>query len=1340
MKKFQWEKAWIIFLSMVLIFQIISPRVFAEQQMTDSTSTSTREEITSETLESIDQTKELLDSISDTADSLIEESQTVHSENENSSEVKTVKKVEERSQEVALNDQDISEKVTVNDWWIFENTVDDPLSATTAASVQKDYNFRFIWSLKKSDGEFVKPGEFFSLDIPENVGTESEGIEGWGFWTTSTTETNKTPLIATIDGGDFTIGQWWIDWRDDGSPRGKNYIRVSFNDEVTGKDINQITGIEFNIPARSLKNMTLKGGIQEVIFGNKKQRIRFEQAREELSKGDDYKYASHKGSNTLTFDVGIGRMTLNELSGDVVDYAVNNEDGFYLDGDYHGYRWGENMTDLEGIYVEDTLDPGVLVSSLSLSALVQSPIGLSEENHEMQTGGLINKDVATFESYLFADYGDGPIFRSAGSNHEIKYPKQEDSYNLVVQESGDTLETFRDRVKAQPHQYGIFTEGSGRTAQRTICINIGDIKKDSDAKQKYSDLTDQKYASSGRITTRKAGDILAAEEVQITQFAVEAAENCIKHGFYSEADREMLEDYYTLAYGDGNVTHGQVSAFNISMKLNYPIDETLGDTKYNTALAYYSNAKQQQDPNFAPPNELSGDGQMTNPYGKIAINTDTIGLVKYDGATLTEMNGVEFELQKKDGSSWNRLSTHETGQFTTGDGERVQGVIQVSGLENGTYRFVEKTGKNNIYPEGYDQTESSDWKPSENRIMSEEIVIDRQTTNDPVVIENVPIESAPYAIEHYYLKDGASVNSTSQEDFELSFVENETGEDRKPVGSEFTGTPRSNLTGYTYKKISELEKASGTITAITHPNLSYRENGQLVLRFFYIPDDDSIPFSIIKLDMAGNPMPSYDAQGNALDREVSFYIYEFNWGNSEGKGPNDAGAEPTKGETNDYWKLVDTDNQGNSLQQPIKTDSQGRLRAKIDLTDNGVIGNARTFAVVEATNTYPNYEAPSVDDAWWFLWTGTGNEDSSPKGTFSWCNNMGGKNPGCDNDRQEDNSVKVSLKNDATKGTMKVYKADQDEKIMPSNDKKQVKFEFYEFIDAGNWSDGRNPTDGNLNDPTLWKSLGTVQTDENGKILDQDLTSVKTYALKEISSYPSFAVPTGYWVLWTSKTSAGIINHAVQYAQGSNDDPGSLQPGAENNSMEGAVLLNKEVKQDFSFTKENEQEEPLGEVEFELYAGKEDEELVIGTNDDPTADNTYWDMSKPSQSAISNAAGSNKGKVNFDLVAGNYLLVETKTNMGYQLPHGQWILTIDPLNSDPDQRIKIQARGEPLPPAFYKKDGEYHLPNLRKNTLPFSGSTGVILSVVIGIILINAAIVVDRSGKVKKFILNRTKQ
>jgi hypothetical protein len=49
------------------------------------------------------------------------------------------------------------------------------------------------------------------------------------------------------------------------------------------------------------------------------------------------------------------------------------------------------------------------------------------------------------------------------------------------------------------------------------------------------------------------------------------------------------------------------------------------------------------------------------------------------------------------------------------------------------------------------------------------------------------------------------------------------------------------------------------------------------------------------------------------------------------------------------------------------------------------------------------------------------------------------------------------------------------------------------------------------------------------------------------------------------------------------------------------------------------------------------------------------------------------------LPTGDYMLVETKTNPGYQLPLGQWLIQVE-VGQAPE--ISITARGDHLPPAF----------------------------------------------------------
>lgn len=104
-----------------------------------------------------------------------------------------------------------------------------------------------------------------------------------------------------------------------------------------------------------------------------------------------------------------------------------------------------------------------------------------------------------------------------------------------------------------------------------------------------------------------------------------------------------------------------------------------------------------------------------------------------------------------------------------------------------------------------------------------------------------------------------------------------------------------------------------------------------------------------------------------------------------------------------------------------------------------------------------------------------------------------------------------------------------------------------------------------------------------------------------------------------------------------------------------------------------------------------------------------------------------EGKVTFKTVAaGDYLLVETDTKEGYQLPAGQWVITIDEHIRVGDGDIK--ALGDDMPPAFKIEnvDGVTTLsvPNYPQLVMPASGGMGAILFTVGGIILIGAAVLI----------------
>lgn len=82
------------------------------------------------------------------------------------------------------------------------------------------------------------------------------------------------------------------------------------------------------------------------------------------------------------------------------------------------------------------------------------------------------------------------------------------------------------------------------------------------------------------------------------------------------------------------------------------------------------------------------------------------------------------------------------------------------------------------------------------------------------------------------------------------------------------------------------------------------------------------------------------------------------------------------------------------------------------------------------------------------------------------------------------------------------------------------------------------------------------------------------------------------------------------------------------------------------------------------------------------------------------------GKLQFDLPEGTYQLVETEAPDGYDLPIGQWRITI---SSTAPEILTITAMGDVLPPAFVNQDEEftYLLTNRKKFVLPITGETGV---------------------------------
>lgn len=177
---------------------------------------------------------------------------------------------------------------------------------------------------------------------------------------------------------------------------------------------------------------------------------------------------------------------------------------------------------------------------------------------------------------------------------------------------------------------------------------------------------------------------------------------------------------------------------------------------------------------------------------------------------------------------------------------------------------------------------------------------------------------------------------------------------------------------------------------------------------------------------------------------------------------------------------------------------------------------------------------------------------------------------------------------------------------------------------------------------------------------------------------------------------------------------------------DGVFSFNKTDKEGNRFGK--------GEATFELYRCNHTHDEACGGLTNPEnckhkqqhgtlgEENSCWDTTN-----MQKASTDAEGKVTFKTVAaGDYLLVETDTKEGYQLPAGQWVITIDEHIRVGDGDIK--ALGDDMPPAFKIEnvDGVTTLsvPNYPQLVMPASGGMGAILFTVGGIILIGAAVLI----------------
>lgn len=263
-------------------------------------------------------------------------------------------------------------------------------------------------------------------------------------------------------------------------------------------------------------------------------------------------------------------------------------------------------------------------------------------------------------------------------------------------------------------------------------------------------------------------------------------------------------------------------------------------------------------------------------------------------------------------------------------------------------------------------------------------------------------------------------------------------------------------------------------------------------------------------------------------------------------------------------------------------------------------------------------------------------------------------------------------------------------------------------------------------------------SDENGLVDFGGLVDGE-YRLEEIEAPAGYQPPPGQWKITIDSTkaiieTAELMIHSEIIKKDSVEQPNviiKLEDGGNrgNSAAYQNTLQNKAsygTKFSFIKVKAEDTDAVLSGVEFELYTcnnaahthATSDEinplvtQAVIEAGD-------CWKLVRTVTSAAD-------GTVDFgSLINGTYMLLETKTAEGYQLPTGQWKITIDNTKKLLE-RIAITAvsSGGKIPPGFIVEqdtgagtgivDIHYKLLNIKETWLPFTGLDGIFRYLLIG--------------------------
>lgn len=519
-----------------------------------------------------------------------------------------------------------------------------PDGSTLELKKDDKVSFYFDWGVKNENMKFITSGAFFRVPLPESV------IE---FTTMS-----KQPL----DGGLGTV-QLIREKQQDGSYQ--SYLEVVFNENVG--DAQDLTGgwLRADGKAREFKDGDHTGTIGSIVID-----VEMYVPAEPVDKGP-----SDVGPDYWWGDRDITLFDKNFTWEGYKPYE--GRASFQLRVNYGNYKKmlkGENYDKLKNVYITDEFPRGMTFKENTLRMYEYYP-WIKADGTVTARDFISGTEITRFTLDENADQTKDNIHEFAKTVAVGKYAIWQNK-GLVIN-YGDmpgTLETKK-------------TWGEVVTTVSKAALTHEEIKylRDDEKKAiKYENLTDEQksfYESQGYVKyTKDKVDYMAI----VTKHAISTE--------MKEATLDSFAKYYNASYTKdsttGILTCSAIDAnkkapllsflVQFSTNVNNPGD---GEPIVNTAYLNYNNTSE--------PGIAKGIEYVSFSGGVYKGLPGDVELVKYDGSTNAQLEGVQFKLQKYNNSTKEFEDIPEgnkgAGTFTTASG----GALQVLDLNWGTYKFVE---------------------------------------------------------------------------------------------------------------------------------------------------------------------------------------------------------------------------------------------------------------------------------------------------------------------------------------------------------------------------------------------------------------------------------------------------------------------------------------------------------------------------------------------------------------------------------------------------------------------------------------------------------------------------